>query len=101
MSGTAIGRREGDPFLQPLEADEWERRSEKLSVHFRTSSSPWAAPACWGDAPGTRRKIRPWRSLPFGVAGSTPSRSAFPTGGAGGERSPEPRERVLPRRPSS
>jgi hypothetical protein len=29
-----IERREVDPFLQPLEADEWESRSEKLSVHL-------------------------------------------------------------------
>jgi hypothetical protein len=34
MERYRIGRREIDPFLQPLEADEWENRSEKLSVHF-------------------------------------------------------------------
>jgi hypothetical protein len=34
MERYSIGRREIDPFLQPLEADEWENRSEKLSVHF-------------------------------------------------------------------
>jgi hypothetical protein len=34
MERYGIGRREIDPFLQPLEADEWENRSEKLSVHF-------------------------------------------------------------------
>ena len=34
MERYGIGRREVDPFLQPLEADEWESRSEKLSVHF-------------------------------------------------------------------
>ncbi len=34
MERYGIGRREVDPFLQPLEADEWENRSEKLSVHF-------------------------------------------------------------------
>ena len=34
MERYGIGRREVDPFLQPLEADEWEGRSEKLSVHF-------------------------------------------------------------------
>ena len=33
MERYGIGRREVDPFLQPLEADEWERRTEKLSVH--------------------------------------------------------------------
>ncbi|MHB1024831.1 MAG: hypothetical protein ACYC24_03895 [Desulfobacteria bacterium] len=34
MERYGIGRREVDPFLQPLEADEWESRSEKVSVHF-------------------------------------------------------------------
>ena len=34
MERYGIGRREVDPFLQPLEADEWENRSEKVSVHF-------------------------------------------------------------------
>ena len=34
MERYGIGRREVDPFLQPLEADEWENRSEKLSVHL-------------------------------------------------------------------
>jgi len=34
MGRYGIGRREVDPFLQPLEADEWEGRSEKLSVHL-------------------------------------------------------------------
>jgi len=34
MDRYGIGRREIDPFLQPLEEDEWENRSEKLSVHF-------------------------------------------------------------------
>jgi len=34
MTRYGIGRREVDPFLQPLEADEWENRSEKISVHF-------------------------------------------------------------------
>jgi len=34
MERYGIGRREVDPFLQPLEMDEWEGRSEKLSVHF-------------------------------------------------------------------
>jgi len=34
MERYGIGRREVDPFLQPLEADEWEGRSEMLSVHF-------------------------------------------------------------------
>jgi hypothetical protein len=34
MGRYGIGRREVDPFLQPLEADEWENRSEKLSVHL-------------------------------------------------------------------
>ncbi|HEX7523932.1 MAG TPA: hypothetical protein VF357_07000 [Candidatus Deferrimicrobium sp.] len=34
MERYGIGRREVDPFLQPLEAEEWENRSEKLSVHF-------------------------------------------------------------------
>jgi hypothetical protein len=29
-----IGRREIDPFLQPLEEDEWEGRGERLSVHL-------------------------------------------------------------------
>ncbi len=33
MERYGIGRREIDPFLQPLEADEWESRSERLSVH--------------------------------------------------------------------
>ena len=34
MARYGIRRREVDPFLQPLEADEWEGRSENLSVHF-------------------------------------------------------------------
>jgi hypothetical protein len=34
MERYGIERREVDPFLQPLEADEWESRSEKLSIHF-------------------------------------------------------------------
>jgi hypothetical protein len=34
MERYGIGRREVDPFLQPLEADEWGSRSEKLSLHF-------------------------------------------------------------------
>lgn len=34
MERYGIRRREVDPFLQPLEADEWESRPEKLSVHF-------------------------------------------------------------------
>ena len=34
MERYGIGRREVDPFLQPVEADEWENRSEKVSVHF-------------------------------------------------------------------
>ena len=34
MERYGIGRREVDPFLQPLEADEWENRSEKVSVHL-------------------------------------------------------------------
>jgi len=34
MERYGIGRREIDPFLQPLEADEWENRSGKLSVHL-------------------------------------------------------------------
>jgi len=34
MERYGIGRREVDPFLQPLEADEWGNRSEKLSVHL-------------------------------------------------------------------
>jgi len=34
MERYGIGRREIDPFLQPLEADEWENRTEKVSVHF-------------------------------------------------------------------
>jgi hypothetical protein len=34
MERYGIGRREVDPFLQTLEADEWENRSEKVSVHF-------------------------------------------------------------------
>ena len=34
MERYGIGRREVDPFLQPLEAEEWENRPEKLSVHF-------------------------------------------------------------------
>jgi len=34
MERYGIGRREIDPFLQPLEADEWENRSEKVSVHL-------------------------------------------------------------------
>jgi hypothetical protein len=34
MERYGIRRREVDPFLQPLEADEWGGRSEKLSVHF-------------------------------------------------------------------
>ena len=34
MERYAIGRREVDPFLQPIGPDEWESRSEKLSVHF-------------------------------------------------------------------
>lgn len=29
-----IGRREIDPFLQPLEEDEWEGRGERLSLHL-------------------------------------------------------------------
>jgi hypothetical protein len=33
MERYGIGRREVDPFLQPLEADEWGCRSEKISVH--------------------------------------------------------------------
>lgn len=34
MERYRIGRREIDPFLQPLEEDEWEGRSGKLSVHL-------------------------------------------------------------------
>jgi hypothetical protein len=34
MERYGIGRREIDPFLQPLEVDEWENRAGKLSVHF-------------------------------------------------------------------
>jgi len=34
MERYGIARREVDPFLQPLAVDEWEGRSEKLSVHF-------------------------------------------------------------------
>jgi hypothetical protein len=34
MERYGIGRREVDPFLQPLEADELGSRSEKVSVHF-------------------------------------------------------------------
>jgi len=34
MERYGIGRREVDPFLQPLEADEWGNRPEKVSVHF-------------------------------------------------------------------
>lgn len=34
MERYGIGRREIDPFLQPLEEDEWEGRGERLSVHL-------------------------------------------------------------------
>lgn len=34
MARYGIGRREIDPFLQPLEEDEWEGRRERLSVHL-------------------------------------------------------------------
>ncbi|MFZ2223510.1 MAG: hypothetical protein WAV26_02355 [Candidatus Deferrimicrobium sp.] len=34
MERYGIGRREIDPFLQPLEGDEWEGRGERLSVHL-------------------------------------------------------------------
>ena len=34
MARYGIGRREIDPFLQPLEEDEWEGRDERLSVHL-------------------------------------------------------------------
>jgi len=34
MERYGIGRREIDPFLQPLEEDEWEGREERLSVHL-------------------------------------------------------------------
>jgi hypothetical protein len=34
MERYGIGRREIDPFLQPLEEDEWEGRGEWLSVHL-------------------------------------------------------------------
>ena len=34
MERYRIGRREIDPFLQPLEEDEWEGRDERLSVHL-------------------------------------------------------------------
>ncbi|MFA6148045.1 MAG: hypothetical protein WC899_07545 [bacterium] len=34
MERYGIERREIDPFLQPLEEDEWEGRSERLSVHL-------------------------------------------------------------------
>jgi hypothetical protein len=34
MERYGIGRREVDPFLQPLESDEWGCRAEKISVHF-------------------------------------------------------------------
>ena len=34
MDRYGIGRREIDPYLQPLEEEEWEGRSEKLSVHL-------------------------------------------------------------------
>lgn len=34
MKRYGIGRREIDPFLQPLEDAEWEDRTEKLSVHL-------------------------------------------------------------------
>jgi len=34
MERYGIGRREIDPFLQPLEEDEWEGRDERLSVHL-------------------------------------------------------------------
>jgi hypothetical protein len=34
MERYGIGRREVDPFLQPLEAEEWEGRSENISVHL-------------------------------------------------------------------
>lgn len=34
MARYGIGRREIDPFLQPLEEDEWEGRGERLSVHL-------------------------------------------------------------------
>jgi hypothetical protein len=34
MERYGIGRREVDPFLQPLESDEWGCRTEKISVHF-------------------------------------------------------------------
>jgi len=34
MARYGIVRREIDPFLQPLEEDEWEGRSERLSVHL-------------------------------------------------------------------
>jgi hypothetical protein len=34
MERYGIGRREVDPFLQPLEADEWGNRPEKVSVHL-------------------------------------------------------------------
>ncbi|HEY7528339.1 MAG TPA: hypothetical protein VH660_04245 [Candidatus Deferrimicrobiaceae bacterium] len=34
MKRYGIGRREIDPFLQPLENEEWEDRAEKLSVHL-------------------------------------------------------------------
>jgi hypothetical protein len=34
MERYRIGRREIDPFLQPMEEDEWEGRDERLSVHL-------------------------------------------------------------------
>ncbi len=34
MERYGIGRREIDPFLQPLQEDEWEGRDERLSVHL-------------------------------------------------------------------
>jgi len=34
MDRYGIGRREIDPFLQPLDAEEWEGRDERLSIHL-------------------------------------------------------------------
>jgi len=56
MERYGIGRREIDPFLQPLEEDEWEGRGERLSVHlpyqFVTMGRGCLPAAMHGEAKG-------------------------------------------------
>jgi hypothetical protein len=66
MERYGIGRREIDPFLQPLEEEEWEGRDERLSVHlpyqFVTMGRGCLPAAMHGEGKGRFVAGRPCRT---------------------------------------